>query len=105
VTVVERYTKWYRYLFALAVSELTGWRIVGCVPEGEEYADHFMCRLPDKRFFDIRGFSEEPLDAEGNEVDEIKFFTRDDILELFAEDIEHLAQARVNAAAALAVSA
>jgi hypothetical protein len=101
VTVVERYTEWYCYFFALAVHELTGWRIVGVIPEGEEYALHFMCLTPDEKFFDIRGFSDEALDGEGNVVDEFTFCTAEDILERFVDDIGHLAQARVDARAAL----
>jgi hypothetical protein len=51
VTVIERYTEWYCYFFALAVHELTGWRIV-------DVGEHFMCMTPDERFFDVRGFSD-----------------------------------------------
>jgi len=100
-TLIVRYTEYYCYFFSVAIHELTGWPIYGVIPRGEDDPLHYINRTPDGRYFDIRGFSDKPLDADGKRGRPVLCDAAQVLADFSFEPEEALTQARQDAALVL----
>jgi hypothetical protein len=130
VTTIHKYTEDNSAAFAVSIYDLTGWPIVlvftqvgddktfhrvkspadGRLIGAAGYPCNYMNQTPDGRFFDSRGFSDKPLDCNGNAGVDSLIVTGREAYDYYhtegeagEEEVRYMAQAKADAESALNV--